>query len=1031
MQSTFEILTDQDVGALISMVTSSTGPQASCAGHVEATKFLVEKGDIQPFDKIPTYFDILKRTWEEPSSYLEHAAAVCPVAQFQAALTQWNFELDPDNKTIQLFADKGFDVTSTYMHHGELSPLLHLVVKTLRDENGRVIDVDGEHAQLRQSYQPNGHPWLDHILPCASVQFLMERGADINELDSYGRTALFLTTKLRTLVLTKELLRLGANPLLKNPGRVSPLELAISQGQIKYVKAFLEAIRARSFACDDFVGLIPDVLPVETLPNRSFGGRFSASSSGRLSQTRMLARDGHMEPTKTFPLPCRDIDRRDSASSEHTITDEDTTDEEIADEEITDEEITDEETTDEEITDEETTDEELLREVLQTSEDNFISIWSATEDDDCIGDLRWVRFFIAKAMTQHHWRMMAYGLDEEELFSMRSIIPFFFVPACLAVPYAEYIYAPSSRILIPPAVVGVNGSVTTPAALTNASDMRPAVFNGPSSVTFDFQKNVAGIVSIDIASASSDAFIGVTFSESSLYISEQACDATADAGFDSPLWFSIAGGPSTYTAAEKHNRGGFRYMTLVSNTTAAVSVNRVTVNFTAAPTQNLRAYTGYFHSNDELLNRIWYAGAYTNQLSTIDPAMGNALPCSVLTDGAKRDRLIWPGDMSISLEAIGVSTYDLYSVRVALELLFGLQKEDGRLPYASPPFADTISFTYHCHSLNGLALYYLYSGDLDWLSRHWNQFKRGVDYALSSVDATGLANITASSDWLRFGMGGHNIEANSLLHYVLNQGLNLAAVLNDTSVQHVWASKARNIKAAANLHLWDNSTGLFRDNETTTLYPQDGNVWAVKSNLTQSISQIRQISQSLRNRWGKIRGFELQAHYIAGNPNSALDLLRLEWGFMMDDPRMTNSTFIEGYSSDGSLHYEPYTNDPRVSHAHGWSTGPTSVLMNYAAGLRLESAAGATWSIAPQPGNLTSVDAGFVTKLGTFAIDFEVRDGTYQHLRFSTPIGTTGDVVFSGENGTLISANGVRVALGVGGVASGLPGGNWTFVPRS
>lgn len=220
----------------------------------------------------------------------------------------------------------------------------------------------------------------------------------------------------------------------------------------------------------------------------------------------------------------------------------------------------------------------------------------------------------------------------------------------------------------------------------------------------------------------------------------------------------------------------------------------------------------------------------------------------------------------------------------------------------------------------------------------------------------------------------------------------------------------------------------------------------MKSNLTQSISQIRRISQSLRNRWGKygapapeagrtispfISGFELQAHYIAGSPNSALDLLRLEWGFMMDDPRMTNSTFIEGYSSDGSLHYEPYTNDLRVSHAHGWSTGPTSVLMNYAAGLRLKSAAGATWSIAPQPGNLTSVDAGFVTKLGTFAIDFEVRDGTYQHLRFSTPIGTTGDVVFSGENGTLISANGVRVALGAGGVASRLPGGNWTFVPRS
>lgn len=106
------------------------------------------------------------------------------------------------------------------------------------------------------------------------------------------------------------------------------------------------------------------------------------------------------------------------------------------------------------------------------------------------------------------------------------------------------------------------------------SDTHAALFDGPSSVTFDFQRNVAGIVSIDVASASSDAFLGVTFSESSLYVSEQACDGTADAGFDSPIWFSCADGPGLYTAAKRHNRGGFRYMTLVSSTTAKVFLDR-------------------------------------------------------------------------------------------------------------------------------------------------------------------------------------------------------------------------------------------------------------------------------------------------------------------------------------------------------------------------------------------------------------------------------------------------------------------------
>jgi hypothetical protein len=354
---------------------------------------------------------------------------------------------------------------------------------------------------------------------------------------------------------------------------------------------------------------------------------------------------------------------------------------------------------------------------------------------------------------------------------------------CTAIPYEEYILAPATRDLVPEKVYHVNGSVTKPNALTNAKGGK-AIFNGVSSVTYDFGRNIAGIVSVDVGRVSSkDAFIGVTFTESSLWINSEACDATADAGLDSPLWFPVGHGPGRYTAEKKHNRGGFRYMTLVSNTSATVAVERVRVHFTAAPTQNLRAYTGYFHCNDELLNRIWYAGAYTNQLCTIDPSMGNALPwlgiitsndnitlpetvawwtnytisngSSVFTDGAKRDRLIWPGDMSIALESVAVSTYDLYSMRVALEALFSMQQPDGRLPYAGKPFFDVVSYTYHLHSLVGVSHLYRYSGDLNWLAAHWSQYKLALQWSLSSIDSTGLANVTASADWLRFGMGGH------------------------------------------------------------------------------------------------------------------------------------------------------------------------------------------------------------------------------------------------------------------------------------
>lgn len=135
-------------------------------------KILTEKGRKRPFEEIPKYVDVVKRRWKEPTTLLEHAAAVCSVAQFQAALAQWNFELDPDDgyckdapvaaalhkkvETIRLFIERGFDVKSTYLHRGKLSSLLHLVVESLMDDNGRVIDV--EKAQVRQRYKPNGHP---------------------------------------------------------------------------------------------------------------------------------------------------------------------------------------------------------------------------------------------------------------------------------------------------------------------------------------------------------------------------------------------------------------------------------------------------------------------------------------------------------------------------------------------------------------------------------------------------------------------------------------------------------------------------------------------------------------------------------------------------------------------------------------------------------------------------------------------------------------------------------------------------------
>lgn len=208
--------------------------------------------------------------------------------------------------------------------------------------------------------------------------------------------------------------------------------------------------------------------------------------------------------------------------------------------------------------------------------------------------------------------------------------------AAAQVPFHEYILAPSSRVVSPVSIYQTGGNVGNAAALLTTSGSalqgnESTSFAGNGSyVTLDFGKNVAGRVAFDVdaVSGSSDS-IGFTFSESSMYISAQFCDAVTDGAFDLPQWFNDTT-PGHYEAAHDFQRGAFRYLTIVHNSTRTISLSNVTVYWTTSPEMSdPTAYTGYFHSDNEKLNRVWYAGAYTNQICSADPTTGVALGAPV------------------------------------------------------------------------------------------------------------------------------------------------------------------------------------------------------------------------------------------------------------------------------------------------------------------------------------------------------------------------------------------------------------------
>jgi hypothetical protein len=488
----------------------------------------------------------------------------------------------------------------------------------------------------------------------------------------------------------------------------------------------------------------------------------------------------------------------------------------------------------------------------------------------------------------------------------------------------------------------------------------------------------------------------------------------------------------------------------------AIAISAIYVNCTAFPSNpNGRAYTGYFDSSSSMLNRVWYAGAWTLQLSTLNPNEGgsiidfnrffdhNTAPRGawysnytvangsvVTTDGAKRDRMVWPGDMTIAVPGIAVSTYDMLAVRNALDTIYDHQYGDGSMPYAGPPMGafGEFSDTYHLHTLVGTYFYVLYSGDLDWLKTRWTQYITALAISINKVDETGLLHVSSVFDWNRHGMTGHNVEASAILYDVLRNSIDLASWIGKDSSTNgeKWKTTRERLQAGIQNLLFCEKDGMYADNigrrgcnGPEKVLPQDGNSWVLLSKAFTSKSSAFGVSENLRKRWNKFgapavefpnvmspfaSSFELLGHTAAGNYDAAIELIELMWGYMMDGPGMTNSTLIEGYRTDGYIHYPAYWAAARNSHAHGWSAGPTTVLTQGILGIKLLTPLGKTWEIEPHLTKwLSYAQGGFATRLGKFEVSISLMRSSstgrkFEALSVSIPDGTTGRLKWGGKS---------------------------------
>lgn len=587
-----------------------------------------------------------------------------------------------------------------------------------------------------------------------------------------------------------------------------------------------------------------------------------------------------------------------------------------------------------------------------------------------------------------------------------------------AKPWDAYNLSPATRTVRPVAVFATQGEVTDPQAVLKGR--RTTLSGAGASLTLDFGKEVSGLTTVSFAGSDGPQTVGLAFAESSRYAGFPTSDASTGGprSRDGALTTAVDG-RTTYTTPARYLRGGYRYLTIFLESAGRVELDGVSLHFTAAPKMKDPArYANHFYSSDDLLNRIWYAGAYTVQLNTIAPKTGRiweppaelwdnggtvGVGDTILVDGAKRDRTVWPGDLGIEIPAAYAAFDDTESARNALTTLYQHQRDTGELPYSGPMMNKYGSDTYHLWTLAATWDYYNYTGDRRWLDQVWDGYKRGIDFSTAKLSDRGLLSITGTSDSVRILEKGENLIANVLLWRALDAGSRLATAQGDKALAKSYADRAAALRTAVNTHLWDEAAGAYRFYPDSTIHPQDGNSLAAWYGLADR-AKARRISHYLTGNWTSIGttapenkgnpgvfsgSMEVNAHFQAGGQaadKAGVEIIRRQWGYMLDHPEGTKSTFWESFRNpeDGCATCSSYT-----SMAHSWATGPTPALTFYVLGLNPTGTAGRTFDFVPHTADLSFAQGNITTTYGPVNASWKVTKGTYR-ASLEAPRGTEG-----------------------------------------
>jgi len=615
--------------------------------------------------------------------------------------------------------------------------------------------------------------------------------------------------------------------------------------------------------------------------------------------------------------------------------------------------------------------------------------------------------------------------------------------------WREYVEGPRRQDVTPVAVVSSDGQVRNPAALLGRGHgattlTRTSADTGPTDVILDYGQDVGGLPYFVVSSETGGPDLHVSYSEAGTYAGQPDGDTNPTTGIprpgEDPHRYDDYTPTGAGTVRASLVQGGERYERISLTTPGTVTLRAVGIRFMAYDALPEK-YQGWFLSSDDALNRIWYAGAYTSQLNMIPPNTPDGGAQPVIFDGAKRDRLIWVGDIAQDIPTIAHSlgsngadyvtgSLGIFGATPPASIFGAPPAPPGEIGGLAFPTGETYqySISYSMYFVSDVASYYEASADLAFVRKEWSAIEGELAFNAANVDpSTGLLITNPPSpgglDWdLYDGPKTSAVtEFNALYYHDLLAGAQMARALGDDAQADTYASQAIALRHAINANLYDTATGVYDiSTEKRGSIAEDANVAAVLYGVADS-DRDAEILAKLKQLWiptGSepfsadtgystlvspfIGGFDLQARFAAGDTADAYALMRREWTQMVSPGPQYTGAFWENFTPSGAV------SNGSISLAHGWSTGPTSALSEYALGVRPVTPGYATWIVAPQPGDLRWAQGQVPTPHGPIDIRWTGDHGRFV-LWLRAPRGTSGTVAVPASGDVTVRVNGRTV----------------------